>query len=116
MVVRSQDVKTDAEAFSRVHELHYHKKARSLDRKYNNLCCYNFAYWKDKIFPILAYKSKWPNDWTKEWFYIQTDVGNWDEFKDIVIRPLKVSFALKRSICRMDGVLKQAIFGIQYCD
>jgi hypothetical protein len=41
--LRSQGVDPDAEAFCRVHELHYQTKARA-DGLHENFGCYNFAY------------------------------------------------------------------------
>jgi hypothetical protein len=64
-VVRSQGIKLDTgafyEAFSHIHELHFHTKAtRGL---HNNFGCYNFAYRRGSMFPILAYRSKWEKEW-----------------------------------------------------
>lgn len=72
-VVRSQGIHTDAEAFCRVHELHYHMKARLSYKLHNNFNCYNFAYQKDSVVPVLAYRTKLHSNWTKEWFYVQVD-------------------------------------------
>ena len=41
--LRSQGMRPDAEAFYRVHELHYQTKART-DGLHENFGCYNFAY------------------------------------------------------------------------
>jgi hypothetical protein len=57
--LRSQQVDPDAEAFCRVHELHYQTKARA-DGLHENFGCYNFAYHKDTKAPVLSYRTKWP--------------------------------------------------------
>jgi hypothetical protein len=57
--LRSQGMDPDAEAFCRVHELHYQTKARA-DGLHENFGCYNFAYRKDTKAPILSYRTKWP--------------------------------------------------------
>jgi hypothetical protein len=44
--LRSQGTDPNAEAFCRVHELHYQTKARE-DGLHENFGCYNFAYRKD---------------------------------------------------------------------
>jgi hypothetical protein len=44
--LRSQQIDPNAEAFCRVHELHYQMKARE-DGLHENFGCYNFAYRKD---------------------------------------------------------------------
>jgi hypothetical protein len=51
--LRSQGMDPDAEAFCRVHELHYQTKARA-DVLHENFGCYNFAYRKDTKAPILS--------------------------------------------------------------
>jgi hypothetical protein len=57
--LRSQGMSPDAEAFCRVHELHYQTKARA-DGMHENFGCYNFAYRKDMKAPVLSYRTKWP--------------------------------------------------------
>ena len=57
--LRSQGMSLDAEAFCRVHELHYQTKARA-DGLHENFGCYNFAYRKDTKAPVLSYRTKWP--------------------------------------------------------
>jgi hypothetical protein len=57
--LRSQGVEPLAEAFCRVHELHYQTKARE-DRLHENFGCYNFAYRKDMKTPVVSYRTKWP--------------------------------------------------------
>jgi hypothetical protein len=57
--LRSQGMDLDAEAFCRVHELHYQTKARA-DGLHENFGCYNFAYRKDIKAPVLSYRTKWP--------------------------------------------------------
>ena len=62
--VRSQG-HTDADAFCKVHDFHYHTKARDALGLHNNFECYSFAYHKDTSGPVLAYRTKWHGDWTK---------------------------------------------------
>jgi hypothetical protein len=57
--LRSQGMDPNAEAFCRVHELHYQTKARE-DGLHENFGCYNFAYRKDTKAPVLSYRTKWP--------------------------------------------------------
>jgi hypothetical protein len=70
--LRSQGAKPVAEAFCRVHELHYQTKARE-DGLHENFDCYNFAYHKDMKTPVVSYRTKWPSGWKTEWFYIKID-------------------------------------------
>jgi hypothetical protein len=55
--LRSQGVDPNAEAFCRVHELHYRTKARE-DGLHKNFGCYNFAYRKDMKIPVVSYRTK----------------------------------------------------------
>jgi hypothetical protein len=70
--LRSQGVQPLAEAFCRVHELHYQAKARE-DGLHENFGCYNFAYRKDMKTPVVSYRSKWSTGWKSEWFYVKID-------------------------------------------
>jgi hypothetical protein len=56
--LRSQGKSANAEGFCRVHELHYHTKARA-DGLHKNFGCYNFAYRKDTKAPVIRYRTKW---------------------------------------------------------
>jgi hypothetical protein len=57
--LQSQGMDPNAEAFCRVHELHYQTNARE-DGLHENFGCYNFAYRKDTKAPVLSYRTKWP--------------------------------------------------------
>jgi hypothetical protein len=50
---------------------------------------------------VLAYWTKWHGDWSKEWFYTEEDSKHREEFKSMLMSPLKISFGLKRSKCNM---------------
>jgi hypothetical protein len=56
--VRSHGGRTDADAFYRVHDLHYQTKAKGQTCLSNNFECYNFAYCKDTVGLVLAYRTK----------------------------------------------------------
>jgi hypothetical protein len=61
--LRSQGMSANAEAFYRVHELHYQTKARA-DGLHKNFVCYNFVYRKDTKAPVISYRTKLPIGWT----------------------------------------------------
>jgi hypothetical protein len=63
--LRSQGMSPNAEAFCRVHELHYQMKARA-DGLHKNFVCNNFAYRKDTKAPVIGYRTKWPIGWRSE--------------------------------------------------
>jgi hypothetical protein len=68
--LRSQGRDPNAEAFCRVHELHYQTKARE-DGLHENFGCYNVAYRKYMKTPVVSYRTKWPTGWKNEWFYVK---------------------------------------------
>jgi hypothetical protein len=94
--LRSQGVDPLADAFYRVHELHYQTKARE-DGLHENFNCYNFAYRKDMKTPVVSYRTKWPTGWKSERFYVKID----EEKEKLVQSPLKLIFGLTRPQCNM---------------
>jgi hypothetical protein len=100
-VVRSYGIEFDAEAFceafSHIHELHFQTKATS--GLHNNFSCYNFAYRRGSMFLALAYRSKWPNEWTKEWFYMKNDLTERVDISGIIQSPIVTGFILKKPMC-----------------
>jgi hypothetical protein len=80
-----------AEAFYRVHKLHYQTKARE-DGLHENFGYYNFAYRKDMKTPVVSYHTKWPTSWKNEWFYVKVD----EKKEKIVQSPLVLTFGLTR--------------------
>jgi hypothetical protein len=85
-----------AEAFCRVHELHYHTKARE-DGLHENFGCYNFAYRKDMKTSMFSYRTKWLTSWKTEWFYVKID----EKKEKLVQSPLELTFGLARPQCNM---------------
>jgi hypothetical protein len=98
--LRSQGMDPNAEAFCRVHELHYQTKARA-DGLHENFGCYNFAYHKDTKAPVLVYRTKWPTGWKSERFYIKADEKKREKMKTMVMSPLALSFGMTRPLCNM---------------
>jgi hypothetical protein len=98
--LQSQGMSPDAEAFCRVHELHYQTKARA-DGLHENFGCYNFAYCKDTKAPVLSYRTKWPTGWKGEWFYIKADEKKSGKLMTMVMSPLTLSFEMTRPLCNM---------------
>jgi hypothetical protein len=98
--LRSQGMSPYAEAFCRVHELHYQTKARA-DGLHENFGCYNFAYRKDTKVPILSYCTKWPTGWKGEWFYIKADEKKRGKLMTMVMCPLSLNFRMIMPLCNM---------------
>jgi hypothetical protein len=90
----------NAEAFCRVHELHYQTKARA-DGLHENFGCYNFPYRKDMKALVLSYRTKWPTDLKNEWFFFKADEKKREKLMQIVMSSLTLSFGLTRPLCRM---------------
>jgi hypothetical protein len=99
--LRSQGTDPNAEAFCRVHELHYQTKATE-DGLHENFGCYNFTYRKDMKTPVVSYRTKWPISWKNEWFYVKVDEKKREKLKTLVLSPLSLSFGLTRPLCRME--------------
>jgi hypothetical protein len=97
--LRSQGLSPDAEAFCRVHELHYQTKARA-DSLHENFGCYNFAYRKDTKALVLSYHTKWPTGWKGEWFYINADEKR-GKLMTMVMCPLSLNVRMTRPLCNM---------------
>jgi hypothetical protein len=98
--LRSQGMDANAEAFCRVHELHYQTKAR-VDGLHKNFGCYNFTYRKDTKAPVIGYHTKWPTGWTNEWFYMKADEKKREKLMSMVMSPLKLNFGMTRPLCNM---------------
>jgi hypothetical protein len=98
--LRSQGMDANAEAFCRVHELHYQTKDRA-NGLHKNFGCYNFAYRKDTKAPVIGYRTKWPTGWTSEWFYIKVDEKKREKLMTMVMSPMKLSFEMTRPLCHM---------------
>jgi hypothetical protein len=98
--LRSQGMSPNAEAFCRVHVLHYQTKARA-DGLHENFGCYNFAYRKYTKALVLSYRTKWPTSWKSEWFYIKADEKRRVKLMTMVLSPLKLSFGMTRPLCHM---------------
>jgi hypothetical protein len=97
---RSQGMSPNAEAFCRVHELHYQTKARA-DGLHENFGCYNFAYKNDMKALVLSYRTKWPTGWKSEWFYMKADEKKREKLMTMVMSPLTLSFGMTRPLCHM---------------
>jgi hypothetical protein len=98
--LRSQGMSPNAEAFCRMHELHYQMKARA-DDLHENFGCYNFAYQKDMKALILSYRTKWPTGWKSEWFYMKANEKKREKLMTMVMSPLSLSFGMTRPLCNM---------------
>jgi hypothetical protein len=51
------------------------------------------------MFPALAYRSKWPNEWAREWFYMRKDLNERTDIKGIIQTPIVTCFRYKKPTC-----------------
>jgi putative sterol carrier protein len=65
------------------------------------------VYRKDTTQTVLAYRTKWHGDWTKEWFYAKVDSEHHEDFKGMPMSHLRISFDLKRPKCELSEAVKQ---------
>jgi hypothetical protein len=82
------------------------KATRSL---HNNFGCYNFAYRRGAMFLALAYRSKWPNEWAREWFYMKNNLNEWADIKGIIQTPIATCFVYKKPTCYINFEVQVAI-------
>jgi hypothetical protein len=98
--LRSQGMSPNAEAFCRVHELHYQTKARA-DGLHDNFGYYNFVCRKDTKVLVLSYRTKWLTGSKSEWFYMKANEKRREKLMTMVTSPLKLSFGMTRPLCHM---------------
>jgi hypothetical protein len=51
------------------------------------------------MFLALAYRSKWPNEWANEWFYMKKDLDARANIKGIIHTPIATCFGYKNPMC-----------------
>jgi hypothetical protein len=51
------------------------------------------------MFLALSYRSKWPNEWAKEWFYMKNDLTARADILGIIQSPIVTSFGFKKPTC-----------------
>jgi hypothetical protein len=61
------------------------------------------------MFPALAYRSKWPNKWAKEWFCTKNDLTSRADISGIIQSPIVTSFAFKKPTCYVNFEAQDAI-------
>jgi hypothetical protein len=51
------------------------------------------------MFLTLTYRSKWQNEWAKEWFYMKNDLNEQTNIKGIIRTLIVISFRYKKQTC-----------------
>jgi hypothetical protein len=88
----------NAEAFCRVHELHYQTKARA-DGLHKNFGCYNFAYRKDTKAPVIGYVLNGQLGGQMNGF--RSKRTRREKLMTMVMRPMNLSSGMTRPLCHM---------------
>jgi hypothetical protein len=65
---------------------------------------------KGVMFLALAYRSKWPHEWAKEWFYMKNNLKERANIKWIIQTPIHTCFGYKRPTCYINFKAQAAIF------
>jgi hypothetical protein len=50
---------------------------------------------------VIGYCTKWPTEWTNEWFYVKPDEKKREKLMSMVMSPMRLSFRMTRPLCHM---------------
>jgi hypothetical protein len=50
---------------------------------------------------MIGYHTKWPTEWTSEWFYVKADEKKREKLMTMVMNHLRLSFGMTRPLCNM---------------
>jgi hypothetical protein len=53
---------------------------------------------------VIGYRTKWPTEWSSEWFYVKADEKKREKLMTMVMSPLSLSFGMTRPLCNMQLV------------
>lgn len=56
-----------------------------------------------------TYRSKWPDGWAKEWFYMKKNLKERPDIKGIIQTPIHTCFGYKKPTCYIDFEAQAAI-------
>jgi hypothetical protein len=111
---RSQGLEPNAKSFCSIHELVYETKPWGKEQYHNNFGCYSFGARSGSSCPVPTFRKRWPRDWMKEWFYVQNDLKEREDIKDIIMRPIWQRFGLRKPKVEIDEAAEECrkAFGI----
>jgi hypothetical protein len=93
--VRSQGLEPSAKCFCNMHELLYETKATGKEQYHNNFSCYGFIARPNASYPVPTFQKIWLGAWMEEWFYVNNDLIEREDIKDIIQRPIWSCFGLR---------------------
>jgi hypothetical protein len=94
--VRSQGLEPNAKCFCNMHELLYETKATGKEQYHNNFGCYGFIARSNASYPVPTFRKRWPGAWMEEWFYVNNNLIEREDIKEIIQRPIWSRFGLRR--------------------
>jgi hypothetical protein len=50
---------------------------------------------------VIGYRTKWPTDWTSEWFYVKAYEKKRENLMTMVMSPQRLSFGMTRPLCNL---------------
>jgi hypothetical protein len=104
---RSQGLEPNAKSFCSIHELVYETKPWGKEQYHNNFGCYSFGARSGSSCPVPTFRKRWPRDWMKEWFYVQNDLKEREDIKDIIMRPIWQRFGLRKPKVEIDEAAEE---------
>jgi hypothetical protein len=112
--VRSQGLEPSAKCFCSMHELLYEMKPWGKEQYHNNFGCYSFVARSGSSCPVPTFRKRWPGDWMKEWFYVKNDLKVREDITEIIMRPIRSRFGLRKPKVEIDEAAEgcRRAFGI----
>jgi hypothetical protein len=100
--VRSQGLEPSAKYFCSMHELLYETKAMGKEQYHNNFGCYGFITRPNASHPVPTFRKGWPEAWMEEWFYVKNILKAREDIKEVIMRPIRSRFGLRRPKVEID--------------
>jgi hypothetical protein len=94
----SQGLESDVDCFCNFHELSYQTKATVKEKYHNNFRYYSVVYRSDARCPVPNFRKKWSVSWMKQWFYVKNDLSEREGVKDVIQRPIRSHFGIRRPL------------------
>jgi hypothetical protein len=96
--MRSKALEPDARCFCNIHEVSYQTKATGKEQYHNKFDCYSFMPHSEASYPVPTFWKRWPDSWMQGWFYVKNDLGQREDVKGIIQRPIWSRFGIRRPL------------------
>jgi hypothetical protein len=94
--MKSQGLEPNAKCFYNIHEMSYETKATGKEEYHNNFGCYSFVPRSEVSYPVPTFRRRWLGAWMQEWFYVKNDLGEREDIKGVIQRPIWSRFGIRR--------------------